>query len=708
MLNAEGSTQTVLGAKLVIENGPVNFAINMQDTADGTLTYTRNSDNVITGATWTGFDITVTEGQPPSGPNPTTVNFANTLVMFVADDGIQLNTINEGQIGLAVGTAMYVPELTIDNYSTVDIVLPTESVNSPIDGDPQNYVILGGQDPLAAPGGIPNGAGFNINPVVTVNNAVVNFYDNNADNGGSPPGGEDNLVLGFTNATGTLTISDIGVTSVAIDTAALDFSTTINDFSTGSLEIGATNVTNLNAQSTSHLIMDLPATVPLEGAGGITVNGSLIGQNLLQGTSGLVVEDPAANGHNTLGATPAAVLEALSPLSNAGGWANDTLTGGDGFGSVTLSLVGGAPSATFTPGVSNLTVGQGFDGVTFGIPNLQISIVAGPGDTGDNFFGEGGNDVINIAAGEVGKVGSFVDVDSSSGSILVPVSTAYDNESTVWVGFYDVCNSGGPNALALNGGIVPNTGVGTVYDQAITDIVGGVETFVDGYGNTGKAADLATSTSSTPVVTINGFNFGTGNNVSTGTPGTSGYVAGNAGDTIVFGRADWAIGTLTGPTGVTAASGLVESDGSTNMPLGFATYAEVGTGGAIASTTGTTAGTAVKVVEDSIGGSYTSAAALQNALSNHSTSFFLASLPGGGVATGHEADILVAYQLAPTVANPGGAIAIADVTLTNTGSAASTDVAAMAPVVHDLVHINTTSGFVGVASLFSHNIYFMA
>jgi len=80
---------------------------------------------------------------------------------------------------------MYVPELTIDNYSTVDIVLPTESsglVYTTDTGIPvpvQNFTILGGQNPLS-----PNGPGFNITPVVTVNNAVVNFYDNNADNGG--------------------------------------------------------------------------------------------------------------------------------------------------------------------------------------------------------------------------------------------------------------------------------------------------------------------------------------------------------------------------------------------------------------------------------------------------------------------------------------------------------------------------------------------
>ena len=449
--------------------------------------------------------------------------------------------------------------------------------------------------------------------------------------------------------------------------------------------------------------MDLPATLSPEGLTGITVNGSLIGQNLEQGTSGLVVEDPVANGHNPTGGDTAAVFEALSPTANHGGWGNDTLTGGDGFGTFTVSSVGGAPSFSFTLGVSNASLFQAFDGGTFGTVVILGVKDGGPGNTGDNFFPEGGNDIVNIAAGEVGSVGSFVDVPSSSGSILVPVTTPYDNDSTVWVGFYDVCNSAGADAGAFNI-LAANTGVGTVYDQAITDIVGGVETFVDGYGNTGKAADLATSTTSTPVVTINGFHFGTGNQVSTGNTAAT---VGNAGDTIVFGVADWAVGTLTGPAGVTAANGLVESDGSTNMfnALGFATYADVGTGGAFATDTGLAGGAAVKVVEDSIGGSYISAATLQNALSNHSTSFFLA---GPGVAAGHEADILVAYQLAPTVANPGGAIAIADVTLTNAGTGASTDVAALAPVVHDLVHINTTSGFVGVASLFSHNIDFLA
>ena len=726
LLNAEGSTQTVLGAKLVIENGPVNFAINMQDTADGSATFVGSNSGdveeqdlavVPSHGTWTGFDITVTEGQPPAAGTPSTVNFANTLVMFVGDEGVNLprnpppNSPGEGNV--TFGTAMYVPEFTVDNYSTVDIVLPTESVGIAwttehgIVTRVQNFTILGGQDPLAAPGGILNGPGFNINPVVTVQNAVVNFYDNNADNGGSPPGGEDNLVLGFTNATGVLTPSYIGVPSVSIDTLPLDFTTTINDFSTGSLEIGATNVTNLNAQSTSHLIMDLSAVLSPEGLSGIVVNGSLIGQNLEQGTSGLVVLD--LNGHNptdTGGVAPTtnfAVLEALSPTANHGGWGNDTLTGGNGWGTATVNNAGGVMFTSFTAGVSNGIFSHATE--TAGVldtPPPVLNDHNGPGNTGDNFFGEGGNDIVNIAPGEVGTLTTYQDVLSSSGSILTSSSSPYDNSSTVWVGFYDVCNSAGPDFI---GGV--NTGVGTVYDQAITDLIpGGVaeETFVDGYGNTGKDANDPTTTSSTPVVTINGFHFGTGNTVGT-----------NAGDTIVFGVADWAaspigtttnidnfayangvIGNPTGPDFKGTVDGLVESDGHTAMPLGFASYANVGTGGVTASLE--------SVVEDSIGGSYTSAAALQNALSGANTSFVLA---GTGVAAGHEADILVAYQLAPTVANPGGAIAIADVTLTNAGSAASTNVAALNPVVHDLVHINTTTGFVGVASLFAHNIDFV-
>ena len=228
------------------------------------------------------------------------------------------------------------------------------------------------------------------------------------------------------------------MTSVHIDATAA--ATVINDFGAGNFEIGATNATNLNAQSTSHLVMDLPGTLDYVGTppfgptpGGITVNGSLLGQNLLQGTAGLVVVD--THGHNiannaaSFGINGFGVYEAQTQ-SAGGGWGNDTLTGGAGWRSVGTSIVGGAVVTTFSVGLSNAVID------TQGV---------GPGNTGDNFFPEGGTDVVNIAATEQGKFSVTSDVVSSSGSVLVVgPGVQYENDSTVWVGFYDVCNSAGP------------------------------------------------------------------------------------------------------------------------------------------------------------------------------------------------------------------------------------------------------------------------
>ena len=296
-----------------------------------------------------------------------------------------------------IGTALYVPHFTVDNVTTVNIVLPYESVgfvladynNGEGSGvailDLQNYVVLGGSL-LSVPNAGSGTGSFTDQPVVTVPNATLNFFDNHADNGGSPPGGADNLVLGDTNFTDLLVpIPDvlatslpmtifpaaIGYTSVYIDgTTAADGSatTTINDFGHGFLEIGATNATNLNAQSTSHLIMDLPGTLEYVGtsfydqgnpATGITVNGSLIGQNLLQGTSG-IVEFDFLFGHlapiNPDGfVVNLGVYETQIQGDGAnGGWGNDTLYGGAGWGDAFTYSVGGVPTTIYTLGVSNL------------------------------------------------------------------------------------------------------------------------------------------------------------------------------------------------------------------------------------------------------------------------------------------------------------------------------------------------------------------
>jgi hypothetical protein len=67
LLNAEGSTQTVLGANLTIYSDFINFAINMQDTGDGWTTYGDYRydscwrPDAGGNLDWHGFNITIWE-----------------------------------------------------------------------------------------------------------------------------------------------------------------------------------------------------------------------------------------------------------------------------------------------------------------------------------------------------------------------------------------------------------------------------------------------------------------------------------------------------------------------------------------------------------------------------------------------------------------------------------------------------------------------
>ena len=384
-------------------------------------------------------------------------------------------------------------------------------------------------------------------------NASLNFYDNQTDTGGSDPGGPDNLVLGHTNFAYNpgqsdlgLSVSDIGHTTVNID--ANTVMTSINDYGAGSFEIGATNANVLEAASTSHLIMDAPGTLDyynfnlLPHPDGITVTGSATGQNLLQGTSGTVFVDPASNGDHgsifSLSSTPPSLTSegnsgpsgpfqgegtffgaptaptAGNPVTEGGvgntleatvqspgpygGWGNDTLTGGTG-----------------ANGVENVEVG-GLMGVG----------VAYDGNNGDNYFPEGGIDTANLWAGS--------------------------SNNTVWFGMYDVSNSGDSK------GILENSGVGQVYGQAITDIVGGSEVYVDGYGPGTPSGGV--SGSPTSLLTINNF-IAQGGVASTGE---------NSGDVIDLNVNDWATGHLNGSTSTTTNVdfGLVEADGKSLASLG--------------------------------------------------------------------------------------------------------------------------------------------
>jgi len=687
-LNGEGSTASTLTSKLQILNGPDQFAINMQDMADGFRTDLASAQTIddVPSFDFSGFDIFIAAAS---------ANTTNTLVVFVSDDGVQLGEIKvmtggsssmslERDFETQVNTAFIAPIVTIDNYNTVVFVLPTESVGEEeirYDNGSlgsvfvQNWVVLGS-------------TAFIDNPIVTASSASVNFFDNNADNGGSPPGGEDNLVLGHTNFTAVLTTDDIGTSTVSINSAALDFSKTINDFGTGLFEIGATNATNLNAQSTSHLIMDLPGT---DFVNGIIVNGSIHGQNLLQGTSGDVDVDhnghfPPINsanlpvtfqgvgkdiltglysgtGHDV---TQGGVGDTFENQKVGGVWqvGNDTLTGGD-------ASVGGTVQFTEVGGEMGV-------GVTYF------------GNDGDNFFPEGGNDVVNI-------------------SHTTPTAEHFSN---VFFAMYDVCNSGGPNfggTLTGSGPTPLDTGVGSdwsgangsglagVYGQAVTDIVNGTEIGVDGYGN-----DITTPVG---LLTIHGFEFGTG----------------TSGDTLMFNVDDWAVGALTGhpasgsgsssTTGTFLDLGLVESDSSSMVREGEhnadATLFNVGFAGEF-TTTGIAAGTVLgtnaeaNVIMDSIS-PYANAADLASHLTQLGVGDI--NLAREALTAGSKEHILIAYQ-------SGSDVKIADVTITNTSGStqgssglgglntANTNLHVSAV---DLIDITGTS----LPSLNPHNIHFV-
>jgi hypothetical protein len=595
-LNSDGSTETVLGSDLTIRNGFVNLAINAIDLADGNLAYTYSDGYYVNpnSIVWTGHNITI-EGQY-AGLN---VNTGDHLKLWVSDDGVNNLFSYSNYYNGQTGTALYVPDVTIANYTTVDIFLPFESVGASIDSsNTQNYVILGG----AAPGGAPGTFGFNDIPVITVN-ASVNFYDNTVDTGGSPPGGADNLVLGYTEFTGALDTTLIGVDTVIVDAFTSSTGTTINDYGHGTLEIGATDAAVLNAASTSHLIQDLSASTDwfaldaIAGATGITVIGSSTGQNLLQGGSGQVVFD-TTTGH-ALGDN---VLTLAYPsASNIG---NDTLTGG---------------ADTRTDYVTNV-IGNG----------------------GDNFFGEGGNDTINIKS----------------------AGTSVGTDSTVWIGEYNVGNSGGDNFGVYGSAGGQDWGVGRTYGQAITDInANGQEVYVNSY---------KTSTTS-----VTGFHV-------SGLSGT--------GDTVAFNSLDWAKGALSLGNDL----GLVDNYGNhINAGAGAASLNLVSTAGnGVLSLIGHQA----EVTLDGIG-NYANASYLQQALTTQNVGDITF---GGGLAKGSIEHELVAY-------NSGTGITIADVSIqNNTGHnlflAVNTSQSGLTVTVTDLVHLTGTD--TSIQTLTGHNIFF--
>jgi hypothetical protein len=222
-LAADGSPSPNINGFLTINNGPTNFAINMQDA----------NFNVPVGTT------------------------------IVINAGPIINTANHLQVGTSDNGRIF--DYTINNYTTTDFFLPTQG----------GTVFLGTDF-------------FKYQPVVSVTNALLEFFHNTADVGGAA----DNLSLGHTQLVAPLVTGDVGKTTVFLDASGL---TQINfgNISAGTFVIGATDANVIFAGLTSGLVMDLPGT----NTGEFTFfsadsNG---GQNLLQGTSGTITAD--LNGH---------------------------------------------------------------------------------------------------------------------------------------------------------------------------------------------------------------------------------------------------------------------------------------------------------------------------------------------------------------------------------------------------------------------------
>jgi hypothetical protein len=354
--------------------------------------------------------------------------------------------------------------------------------------------------------------------------------------------------------------------------------------------------------------------------------------------------DGNANGH--LGPAGSAnifqdglgVLEAELQFNNYG-LGNDVLTGGSGVGDVNY-------------------LGKG---------------VNTSGNAGDNFFPEGGNDIVNLVANH---------------------SKAAD---TIWVASYDV------SSTINSTGVTPHY----IYGQAVTDIVGGNEVYVDNYG---PGVSATTSAS------------GVGNTVAIGSQGVTGsatssltvnnFVEGSAsqhGDTLVFNPLDWAASFIPLNNG-TFDIGLVNAHTGVGIGgvAGVALLAQetyigstAGAGGVITAST--------TVVEDGIAG-YSNAAQLAKALATYSQG----AIGGIDIAAHTTEHILVAYNN-----NVTGGVTIDDVTLVNTtnshmyNTAGGTNIngtgfgAGLTVIAVDMVNIvGTTANPVSVGNLDPHNIQF--
>ena len=359
-LGADGCTGTQLTSDLVIDGGPTHFAINMQDMA--VASYDEIEDEIVY------HSITIV-GAPIDPLN-------NDVSIWVSDGPCpeQITPMgNEAALqdaAFLIDPIYNVPVFAVDNYSEVNIWMPYED----------EYIGLGTNLFVVQPVLHFNEFG----PVVT-----VTFDDNGDDTGCYYDGSPDNLYLGHTQTydqffDGQHYFSPneytlIGTPTVVIDQfIPADQQTIIQDLGSGFFEIGATDTTDLYAQSTSHLVMDLP------GTGGTGISGS--GENLF-----------TAHGITVQGAQQTTDPDTLDIISHA-----SLLQG-------TSGLIHLDTAAIYFPDYGPNVLNDAYWGAVGDDIIFANSV-------GDNVFGEGGSDTIHL-------------IEDAGGQ-------------TVWIGAYDIGHSG--------------------------------------------------------------------------------------------------------------------------------------------------------------------------------------------------------------------------------------------------------------------------
>ena len=341
---------------------------------------------------------------------------------------------------------------SVSNYTVTDLLLPTNG-----------STVFGSAGVL-----------FIDTPAASATGAAVNISDNGS---GTP----DALGLGNVNS---LDVAKVGVATVEINALT---PTTITDNGHGLFVIGGTNVTNLNAQSTSELIMDVPAT----GGG---VNSGFVSAGATAGSAGVpgtpFFENPILNyGITVNGATGGAdLLQGVSgPLT--AGLVNAAYIGGVGSSSITGSNVGG--DFIFPEGGNTtVTFGAGHgtsDTVAFGFYGLGLNTIVDQAITDIHNGGEIGVNAYLGALSNVTTINNFK--IGATGDVIIIGPNDWVGTS----GFVALASGGGDYGLwnaGITGPVVPGASALKLVTAPATPITTAVSITLDGISTYTGAAQL--------------------------------------------------------------------------------------------------------------------------------------------------------------------------------------------------------------------------